>query len=161
LELAEFSPEQVDQILNHENAHANVAEQVQSQKFNGYRILFTKDKDGELLVQPFAKLSTDYSFSDEQILEDRMKVIEAPLQYGDRLSPDDKEKIQKLQKSLLKTTSSEDVQDREQKNPDMAHKANTPYRPTETKPLATKKNNDAGFFSGLMNFWRNLFKNQQ
>ncbi len=136
LELAELSPEQVNNILNHENAHANTADQTQSQKFNGYRIQFTKDRNGDLLVQPFAKLETDYSFSDEQIMKDRMNVLEAPVRYGDRLSGDDKEKIQALQNELIEKKS---------------------IGPTAVVSSVVDSNKSKRF-DGFVNFWRGLFK---
>ncbi len=100
LELLEFPKNTIDQIMNHENAHANVAEQLESQIFRGYRIRFLKEQDGRLVIQPQAAVSTNPSFPEKQGIEEEIMVTEAPLYYGDELSISDQKVIENLRKRL-------------------------------------------------------------
>lgn len=100
LELAGLSGKAVDQILSHENAHANVAEQLPSQIFKGYSLRFLKEDDGRIIMHPQALFLRDNSFSEEQLIEDEIKVTEAPIYYGDELSPGDKKSIENLKNKL-------------------------------------------------------------
>ena len=100
LELIGLEKEKIDSLLNHENAHANVTEQVKSQSFDGFRIRFYKDKNGNMSLWPSTKTTTDFSFPEKQRLEEDILVNEAPLHYGDTLSKGDKDIIEKAKNRL-------------------------------------------------------------
>lgn len=93
LELLNLPKERIEQILNHENAHANKAEQLETKNFIGFRIRFHVDKNGEIAFSKSAKILSNNNFSKKQILEEDILVAEAPLHYGDRPSNRDKKMI--------------------------------------------------------------------
>lgn len=100
LELIGLEKEKIDSLLNHENAHANVTEQVKSQSFDGFRVRFYKDKNGNMSLWPSIKTTMDFSFPEKQRLEEDILVNEAPLHYGDTPSQGDKDIIEKSRKRL-------------------------------------------------------------
>lgn len=100
LELAGLFGKAVDQILSHENAHANAAEQLPSQIFKGYSLRFLKENGGKIVMHPQVLFSRDNSFSEEQLIEDEIRVTEAPLYYGEELSPGDIKEIERLKSKL-------------------------------------------------------------
>ena len=102
LELLGLPKQKIDELLNHENAHANVTEQVASQTFDGFRVRFHKDINGKVSFTPQAKTTTDLSFPEKQRLEEDILVTEAPLHYGDKLSARDKEVIEEAKSRLSK-----------------------------------------------------------
>ncbi len=98
LELLPLSKEQINSILNHENAHANIGEQVKTHKIEGFRIRFIKDRNNNIGFMPSVKISTNISAPEKEVLEETILITEAPLNYGDVLSKDDED-----QKGLVYT----------------------------------------------------------
>ncbi|MBP9711490.1 MAG: hypothetical protein KBD55_00435 [Candidatus Pacebacteria bacterium] len=108
LELLGISKERVYKILNHENAHGNMSQQMPSQKFFGFKVLFYLDEDGELNILPSAYHKEDKSFSEIQRLEESIKTKEAPLHYGSELSSSDIADIEHAKKRLTEIKNSSD-----------------------------------------------------
>lgn len=100
LELLGLSKEKVSELLNHENAHANVTEQVSSQTFDGFRVRFHKDSNGKITFTPSIKTTTDMSFPEKQRLEEDILINEAPIYYGDKLSERDKTVTEEAKRRL-------------------------------------------------------------
>lgn len=100
LELFPLSEEKIHSLLNHENAHANTAEKLPSQIFNGFRVRFVKNAEGNVAIKPSAKTSNDYGYPESQRLEEEIQVFEAPLHAGDTLSVSDKANIKELRNKL-------------------------------------------------------------
>jgi len=76
----------INRWLAHENAHANVAENL-GKKFLGYRILFVSDS-GEIKAIPFFEYD-DTENSSEEILRNDRAILMAPLAYGDGVARSD------------------------------------------------------------------------
>lgn len=100
LELLNLPKEKIEKILNHENAHANKAEQLETKKFIGFRIRFHTNKNGEVTFSKSAKISSNNNFPRKQILEEDILVAEAPLHYGDRPSKRDQKTIDEKKAEL-------------------------------------------------------------
>ncbi len=100
LELLNLPKDKIDKILNHENAHANKAEQLETKNLIGFRIRFHTDKNGEITFSKSAKILSNNNFPKKQILEEDILVAEAPLYYGDRPSKRDQKMIDEKRKEL-------------------------------------------------------------
>jgi hypothetical protein len=86
----------------HENAHMNVAEAT-GHEILGYGIIFFSEGDPALSqwgIHPCSWTKSNISWGPEEILEKRIKVVNAPAEYGDKLSESDKRGIAKLQARL-------------------------------------------------------------
>lgn len=101
LEVAGLNSTAVNQILSHENAHANVAEQLPSQKFHGYKLRFSREGE-EIIMHPSAVTSNNSEFSRDQQIQEEIWVTKAPKYYGEELSESDQRTIKELHKKLRK-----------------------------------------------------------
>lgn len=100
LELVSMPEYRINEILSHENAHANVAQQSESIELKGFTIFFFRDKSGKLYIQPSISIDVDWSFPIKKLLNESIQISEAPLHYGDKLSADDTDRIQVLKNKL-------------------------------------------------------------
>ncbi len=92
MEMLGFTDEQLVQTLSHENAHANKAMEVGA-TFSGYNFALTRDSDGGILVQPSAITSIPDNWSKEKTIFFDSQIIKAPDEYGEKMSPGDKEEL--------------------------------------------------------------------
>lgn len=97
LTLIEQSKEYVDDLVEHENAHANVAER-EGVPFEGYWIVFLKNDEGGIYPQPMAKFDDSLNDPDENMKEILKKILRAPEEYGNKLSKADIEMLENLDK---------------------------------------------------------------
>lgn len=83
-------------ILEHENAHANVAEQNKG-LLEGYKILFVRKGNG-FYYKPYIGLSNNVlnQFDDQKRKEILGNIIIAPEIYGNKLSEGDKRNLEEL-----------------------------------------------------------------
>lgn len=84
--------------LAHENAHANVAESL-GVNLNGYAIVVSKNKDS-FVYQPYVDYEVPTSWDLKRQIETNIKIAEAPREYGNRLAPDDAERVEELKRQL-------------------------------------------------------------
>jgi hypothetical protein len=89
--------EEIIDILEHENAHANKAEALGAY-FEEYLLLLLDDGQGGIIPCPRMKLSYPNDWSEEKCLEVEKQVTCAPEEYGNRLSPGDIESLKRLRK---------------------------------------------------------------
>ncbi len=95
LESLNIKKENVNDILAHENAHANKLEQLGG-KHGGYEIIFLKTEKG------FSIIPRNCSFypkewSEEKYIDVVKQVVKAPDEYGNSMSPDDIDKLNYLE----------------------------------------------------------------
>ena len=84
-----LSQEWADDLLAHENAHANVAE-VTEHEWVGYAAIFIKDENNNLTsIQPVHFTKPQLSWGPKELLEKSIEVTKAPEEYGNRLSEGD------------------------------------------------------------------------
>jgi len=86
--------------LAHENAHANTAESL-GVNLNGYAVVVSKNKDG-FVYQPYVDYTVPTSWDLKKQIETNIKIADAPREYGNRLAPDDAERIEELKSQLKK-----------------------------------------------------------
>src|SRR3989344_3503675 len=100
LEFFDIAEKDIINTIAHENAHANKASSFENKgvKHLGYMLKITVAKNGESTFMPQARLG----FPDEfrELKKDHKEIIKAvysaPLEYGDKLSTNDIEVINKL-----------------------------------------------------------------
>ncbi|MDO8482593.1 MAG: hypothetical protein Q7S86_02120 [bacterium] len=82
-----------EDMLAHENAHANVA-QATGHEWVGYAALFIKDEDGNLSsFQPLHFTKPKLEWGPRELITKSIEVIEAPEKYGNKLSEGDVESL--------------------------------------------------------------------
>lgn len=88
----------IDRIVAHENAHANVV-QSEGAHFSGYRLLVVKDStNGSFSYRPGVKYDPPEDWDAERRQKAQINILSAPEDYGDRLSGSDKERLDRLRK---------------------------------------------------------------
>lgn len=97
-------------ILAHENAHANVSEQT-GHPYGEYFIIFIKDENNNIGIQPVYFNKPDRSWGEVEILIKRIATTDAPRVYGEELSPGDEEDLEKDRRRLeeLEETNAEEI----------------------------------------------------
>lgn len=106
LEQMGLRPKQVEDILAHENAHANKAEELGGEEsFKGYNVNFIKAPLLKKLFipfhpnsysQPHVIVKSPEGMSNQERVDFDRKVLGAPETYGENLSPGDIETLNKL-----------------------------------------------------------------
>lgn len=96
LEALGMSEEEVVDHLAHENAHANKTESLGAEHL-GYNITLIRNGNG-FLIQPYSHIYIPDEWSSKKYKETMRKVLMAPEEYGNKLSPDDVEKLKNLLK---------------------------------------------------------------
>jgi len=86
--------------LAHENAHANKAESL-GVNLNGYAVVVSKNKDG-FVYQPYVDYTVPTSWDRKREIETNIEIADAPREYGNRLAPDDAERVEELKSQLKK-----------------------------------------------------------
>lgn len=81
--------QQAEDIVAHENAHANVAEQ-EGWQFEGYGIRVGYDSVGGIIYSPCALLKHYFDEKPDQYLQKVIAITVAPEVYSNELSPSDK-----------------------------------------------------------------------
>ena len=94
MELLGMSKEEIQDHLAHENAHANKTEALGAQHLS-YKITLVRSGN-DYLFQPFAHIYIPDEWNSEKIKETMRQVTCAPEEYGNKLSPDDIEKLKNL-----------------------------------------------------------------
>ncbi|MEI6490499.1 MAG: hypothetical protein WCO16_01910 [bacterium] len=89
-------PEQVEEMIAHENSHANVAESLGA-KFIGYALLICKDKD-DFVFRGVAPYELPPEWAARKRKAAHLKIIGAPEKYGEELSDTDIGKIEWLKR---------------------------------------------------------------
>lgn len=95
MEILKFPKAEIEDILAHENAHSNVTDsfieipEYKDLRNEGYNILVIKDAKG-FIYQPRIKVHIPDSWSEEKQSEILRKIVRAPEEYGNSLSPDDR-----------------------------------------------------------------------
>jgi hypothetical protein len=100
-------PEHVLDILEHENAHANVAEQMETVDFKGYGMVFFQDNGEPISVTPVVLTDIIEGANKIKFLEESVHVLEAPDTYGHAMSDDDQREA-----ARLKDIYSQEIQDK-------------------------------------------------
>ncbi|MEI7689259.1 MAG: hypothetical protein WCI91_03705 [Candidatus Nomurabacteria bacterium] len=85
--------------ISHENAHANMTEALCG-KHRGYSIVVFKKEDGTYGYQPISHFDFSSVLDPEEKIKKEIRVTNAPEEYGNKLSPGDKNRIQELEKQL-------------------------------------------------------------
>ena len=85
----------LDYLIEHENAHINVADQ-EGAIVHGYNIIMMKEEDGKIYPQPGARYDVPEGLSDDDNYRIEMLAVIAPETYGNFLSPGDKLKVEML-----------------------------------------------------------------
>lgn len=102
-----LTQEWVDDLVAHENAHANVARDT-GHEWVGYGAVFIKDDNGQLsAVQPVHFTKPDLSWGPMELITKSIEVTEAPAVYGNKLSEgdvanleQDKARLEKIREQL-------------------------------------------------------------
>lgn len=96
LKILARSDEEIQDILAHENAHANKTETLGVEHL-GYNIIIIKKGD-DYLFQPFSEKCTPEEWSEEKKKEAAIQIVLAPEEYGNKLSSGDIEELKNLWK---------------------------------------------------------------
>lgn len=88
-------------IIDHENAHLNVAEKEGAIVY-GYNIIMVKDNKGVISIHPAVRYDVPENLSDDEKYRIEMLSVIAPETYGNFLSHGDKDKIKFLDKKYNK-----------------------------------------------------------
>ena len=83
-----------EEILAHENAHANVAMSLGAE-FVGYTLLICKDKEG-FVIRGGAPYRLPLEWTDEKKKAAHVRIYTGPEEYGEKLSPSDEKVIDGL-----------------------------------------------------------------
>ncbi len=94
MEILEINDETINDTLSHENAHANKATIIGVEHLNYNLAIFIEGND--YVYQPYTGLGYPDEWSPEKIKEMRKKIIKAPEEYNNKLSPIDKERLGNL-----------------------------------------------------------------
>ncbi len=82
----------------HENAHLNVAESL-GFKASGYSLLVSKGEHG-FAYTPIANYEVPHTLNTKDTVEANIAIAQAPEKYGNKLAPDDIERIETLSAQL-------------------------------------------------------------
>lgn len=85
----------IKDVVEHENAHANKAEELKANEVK-YGIGFMRKANGEKAILPFVyhKISGEKEgWSEERQKDANQKITQAPEEYGNKLSPSDIKKL--------------------------------------------------------------------
>lgn len=93
LNALELPKEEIDDILSHENAHANKAEVVGAKHLD-YGITIMKNNKGGYTYQPYSSLYIPKEWEEGKVRDAWEKIATAPEEYKNKMS---KEDIQMLQ----------------------------------------------------------------
>lgn len=92
--------EWVNNLVEHENAHANVA-QATGHEWVGYGAVFIKDANGQLSnIQPVHFTKPNLSWGPREVITKNIEVTEAPALYGNSLSEGDEKSVEEDQERL-------------------------------------------------------------
>lgn len=94
MKLLGISDKERQDYLSHENAHANKAESLGVQHL-GYKIPLVKIGN-ELFFKPYTHINMPNEWSDEKTKKTLRKILLAPNEYGNKMSPGDIEKLKNL-----------------------------------------------------------------
>lgn len=84
-----LTQEWANDLLAHENAHANVAQET-GHEWVGYAAVFIKDSDGNLIsIQPLHFTKPNLSWGPEEMIAKNIEVTKAPEVYVNKLSEGD------------------------------------------------------------------------
>lgn len=110
-ELADLYPAlrktiEIDQWLEHENAHMNVAEAT-GHDIVGYGIIFRKTHplSPYISIQPVIMQTSNISWGPEETFEKQIKVLDAPREYETTVAQGDEDGIAKAKALLAKLKS--------------------------------------------------------
>ena len=98
LEAAGASKQQVEFLVSHENAHANKAVQLGAQ-FEDYYFTIYSESNGELDLDVGATISIPEkgrTWTNEKRKETDIQITRAPDEYGNKMSEDDKKRLDQL-----------------------------------------------------------------
>lgn len=91
------NPAEAEEILAHENAHANIAQSLGAD-FIGYSLLICKDGD-EFVFRGGAPYRLPKEWSAEKKKAAHIRIYNAPEEYGEELSPTDEKVVDGLRNS--------------------------------------------------------------
>lgn len=86
-----WDKEDVLNILEHENAHANVAQSL-GVETKDYRLIFYKNEKGNILIEPSVRISLTGTLEERN--QKKIKILLAPHEYGNILSDEDTNTLQ-------------------------------------------------------------------
>ncbi len=90
---------EIASILNHENAHSNIAEIVGATP-TGYEVIIVKDSK-RFYVAPFASFDyPDEWLEEKDNIRAMIRILNAPNEYGDKSSASDNRRIEKMKELL-------------------------------------------------------------
>ncbi len=97
--IGKFNTNNVDRVIAHENAHANVIE-AEGAHFLGYRLLVVKNDvtGSSFSYRPGVKYDSPEDWDTERKQKASINILSAPEDYGDRLSDSDQERLDRLKK---------------------------------------------------------------
>ena len=98
MEILGFDADNLVDTLSHENAHANKAEQLGA-NHTGYNFIITETKDGRYEVGPQAVTSTPDDWLAEHKRHVEAQILQAPDEYGNKMSDSDKQKLKEIYKN--------------------------------------------------------------
>lgn len=100
-QIPDLDPAQCADMVEHENAHANVAQQKnETTTFIGYGIVFFKDGDRIVSVQPITITDRIEGTDIIQFLHDKKEILNAPNEYGHHTSEDDNREHKNIENIL-------------------------------------------------------------
>ncbi len=90
-----FDAHSIVDIMSHENAHGNKAEQLGAQHL-GYRFMIIKGDNGGIIVQPQASLYIPDEWDAEKQKAVHLATLQAPDEYGNEISDSDKKSLDQI-----------------------------------------------------------------
>ena len=90
-----FDANSIVDIMSHENAHGNKAQQLGAQHL-GYRFMIIKGDNGGIIVQPQASLYIPDEWDAEKQKAVHLATLQAPDEYGNEMSESDKNYLKDL-----------------------------------------------------------------
>ncbi len=88
-----------EDLLSHENAHANVAQSL-NHEWVGYVQIFYEDNNGNIGIQPAHVTKPRWEWGPKEVLENTIRVVRAPEEYGNKLSDGDKIDLERANQRL-------------------------------------------------------------
>ena len=95
MEVLGFNEADLIDTLAHENAHGNKAEQLGA-NHHGYSFTLSETADGKFAVQPQAITSIPDEWSTKKANEVDAQILQAPDEYGNKMSDSDKKKLEEI-----------------------------------------------------------------
>jgi hypothetical protein len=93
-----FDANSIIDIMSHENAHGNKAEQLDAQHL-GYRFMIIKGDNGGIIVQPQASLYIPDEWDADKQKAVHLATLQAPDEYGNAISDSDKKSLDQINNS--------------------------------------------------------------